>query len=119
MEKEEPIKIEELGNEVQKEVLTFKKKVSTFYKKNEQQVKYSALIAGLLVLVAVAVFARYRFAIRQYTAATHQASLTFQPQNSTLPPQSSFGLWINSDSPVAFANVNLTVNPTLVSLASE
>jgi len=52
-------------------------------------------------------------------ASTHQASIAFQINNWTLPPENTFGLWVNSDSPVGFADIRLTYNPSLVKMTKE
>jgi hypothetical protein len=107
---------------IQKSKIPFLSKLrvrsSEFFKDHNIDIKYL-----LLIIPIIAIFLLVREAQRQQDfrsrAGIHTASVTFQLQNWTLPPENSFGIWINSDSPVTFANINITYDPKLVKLTHE
>ena len=52
-------------------------------------------------------------------AGNYTATVSFQLSNWTLPPQSTFGLWVNSNGPTAFTAVEFNFDPKLIRMTSE
>ena len=107
---------------VQKSKMPFLSKIKTrsseFFKNHKADVKYLLLAIPIIAIFLLAREAQNRQSLKS-RATLHQASIAFQLQNWTLPPEGNFEVWVNSDSPVAFVNANISFNPSLVRLTHE
>lgn len=94
------------------------KRFKEFYHSHKVDFKY--LLLAIPIIAAFFIFQEVQKEQSLKTAASlHQASVYFQIANWCLPPESTFEVWVNSDSTVGFADVELTFDPTLVKLTSE
>jgi hypothetical protein len=93
-------------------------KFSEFFKNNKSNLKYLLLIIPIIAILVIAKVIENNQSLG-LQAATHQASFSFQLSSWTLPPQNTFGVWINSDSPIGYADVELSFNPSLVKMTKE
>jgi hypothetical protein len=91
---------------------------SEFLKKHKIDIRLVLLIIPLLAIFGIVILIKNYQSIGT-EAAIHQAALSFQVSSTTLPPQNTFGIWINADSPTAFADVELSFDQTKVKLAQE
>jgi len=91
---------------------------SEFLKNHKIDVKYLLLGIPITAIFLVAALIQNNQTIGTQ-AAIHQASVSFQLPSWDLPPQNTFGVWINSDSPVAFSDVELSFDPKLVKMTNE
>lgn len=96
----------------------FRIKSSEFLKNHKADAKYLLLIIPVVATFLLVKAVQYRQSLNS-RAGIHQASVAFQLQNWTLPPENPFEVWVNSDSPVSFANVSISFDPTLVNLTHE
>jgi hypothetical protein len=96
----------------------FRIKSSEFLKNHKADVKYLLLIIPIIAIFLLVKAVQYRQSLNS-RAGIHQASVAFQLQNWNLPPENPFEVWINSDSPVSFANISISFNPALVKLTHE
>ena len=93
-------------------------RVKELVKNNKTEIKYLLYAIPIIAIFLLAMEAKniQKLFLR---AVTHSASVSFQLQNWSLPPANTFGVWINSDSPVAFADIELTFDPSLVKMTQE
>lgn len=96
----------------------FRVKSSEFLKNHKADIKYLLLIIPVVAAFLLVRVIRYTQSLNS-RAGIHQASVAFQLQNWTLPPENPFEVWVNSDSPVSFASINISFNPSLVKLTHE
>ncbi len=96
----------------------FRVKSSEFLKNHKADVKYLLLIIPIIATLLLVKAVQYRQSLNS-RAGIHQASVSFQLQNWNLPPENPFEVWVNSDSPVSFANVSISFDPSLVKLTHE
>jgi hypothetical protein len=99
-------------------IFKFKTRSAEFLRNHKADVKY--LLLGIPVIATFAAVAVLKNTQTIKTkAGLHQASVSFQLTSWSLPPQNTFGVWINSDSPVAFSDVELSFDPKSVKLSKE
>jgi len=107
---------------IQKSKIPFLSKLFTrsgeFLRNHKADLRYLLLIIPVVVSFIIAREIQRQQDFRS-KAVVHTASVAFQLQNWTLPPEGNFEIWINSDSPVAFVNANISFNPNLVRLTHE
>ena len=96
----------------------FRVRSSEFLKNHKADVKYLLLIIPVVATFLLVKAVQYRQSLNS-RAGIHQASVAFQLQNWNLPPENPFEVWVNSDSPVSFANVSISFDPALVKLTHE
>jgi hypothetical protein len=96
----------------------FKTKSSEFLKNHKVDIKYLLLAIPIIAIFFLVREVQYRQSLKT-GAGLHQASVAFQLQDWTLPPENAFDVWVNSDSPVSFINVNISFDPKLVKLTHE
>jgi hypothetical protein len=96
----------------------FKTRSTEFIKNHKADVKYLLLGIPIIATFLIAAVIQNNQTIG-IQAGTHQASVSFQLASWDLPPQSTFGIWVNSDSPVAFSDVELSFDPKLIKMTSE
>lgn len=119
-EKEPEIKTNTVSLEKSKASIFAKgrKKIKEFYRSHKVDFKY--LLLAIPIVVAFFIFREVQKEQSLKTAAAlHQASVYFQIESWTLPPESTFEVWVNSDSAVAFSDIEITFDPGLVKLTSE
>lgn len=96
----------------------FGKWAKEFYSGHRTDFKYL-----LLAIPIIAIFLIVRQVQRNQSlssqAATHQASIYFSQANWSLPPETSFDVFMNTDSTVGYADVEIVYNPSHVRLTSE
>ena len=119
-EKSDPLKTNNLSL-VKSRTSIFKKAatvVKEFYQEHSVDFKYL-----LLAIPIIATFFIFKEVQRRQSISTgasaHQASLNFQVDSSSLPPESSFDVWVNSDSIISFSDIQITFDPNVVRLTSE
>ncbi|MCX6703824.1 MAG: carboxypeptidase-like regulatory domain-containing protein [Candidatus Woesebacteria bacterium] len=95
-----------------------KTRSTEFLKNHKVDVKYLLLGIPITVAFLIASIIQNNQTIGTQ-AAVHQASVAFQLASWDLPPQGTFGVWVNSDSPVAFSDVELSFDPKLVKMTTE
>lgn len=107
---------------VQKSKMPFvsksKTRINEFIKNHKTDLKYLLLIIPIVAsfIIAREIQRRQDFHSR---AGVHTASVSFQLENWTLPPESSFDVWVNADSPVSFVNATISFDPNSVNLTHE
>ena len=89
-----------------------------FLRDHKVDVKYILLAIPITVAFLIANIIQNNQIIGTQ-AGEHQASVAFQLASWDLPPQGTFGIWVNSDSPVAASDVELSFDPKLVKMTSE
>lgn len=94
------------------------KRMSEFFKNHKVDLRYLLLAIPIIVAFLIARVAENRQSLG-LQAEAHQASLSFQLASWTLPPQSTFGVWVNSDTPIGFADIELSFDPKVVKLTQE
>lgn len=115
-------KVEEVASSLEKsKTPTFFKyriRLFGFLKNLKVGIKYLLLIIPVIAIFLLTREVQYRQSLKT-GAGLHQASVAFHLQNWTLPPENVFDVWINSDSPVAFANIYISFDPKVVKLTHE
>ncbi len=121
-------RVKEVGVKVENTALSQTNKIPLFSKlkmkffgfpKNlKTGFKYLTLVLPLIAIFVTLVLIRNNQTIG-IQAGTHQAALSFEVASWSIPPQSSFGVWINSDSPVAFSDIELSFDPRFIKMISE
>lgn len=96
----------------------FRIKSSEFIKNHKADIKYLLLIIPIIATLLLVKAVQYRQGLNS-RAGLHQASIAFQLQNWNLPPENPFEVWVNSDSPVSFVNINISFDPKLIKLTHE
>ena len=111
----ETISVDKKNNSLPKKL---GRRFSDFFKNHKVDFKYLILAIPIIVafLIARVVENRQNLGLQ---AGIHQASLSFQLASWTLPPQSTFGVWVDSDTSIGFADVELTFDPKIVKLTQE
>jgi Bacterial Ig domain len=94
------------------------KRFSEFLKNHKIDIKYLLLVIPIIAIFLIVREAQHLQDIRS-KADVHNASVAFQLQNWTLPPAGNFDVWINADSPVAFVNIKISFDPSLVNMTNE
>ena len=94
------------------------KRFLEFLKDHDVDVKYLLLAIPIIASFLLAKEIQYRQSLNSH-ANLHQASVAFQLQSWTLPPENNFDVWVTSDSTVSFVNINISYNPSLVKLTHE
>jgi hypothetical protein len=114
---------------VKSETLSMLKSGDNFFKKTYTRIKeftknHSVDFKYLLYAIPIIAIFLIARAVQNHQslspkAAIHTASASFQVSQWSLPPTSTFGVWLNTDSPAAFANIKIAFDPKLVKLTSE
>jgi hypothetical protein len=99
-------------------VAKFKKNTIDFIKKHDIDFKYLLLAIPIIAIFIIAGVIQHKQSLESH-AGTHTATVSFQLDNWKLPPQSTFGVWVNPDSPVAFADVEISFDPKIVNIVQE
>lgn len=96
----------------------FAKKFGAYISDHSADIKY--------LLLAVPIIAIFLFAWKSQEAqslltgaSTHQAKIFFKTNPASIPPEQTAEIWVNADSPVGFADLELSFNPDLVKLTNE
>ena len=105
-------------NKLNTEMKELLRKFFNFVKTPKAYAKYFLLIIPVVAVIILVLEIQHRQSLNS-SASAHQATVAFQVQNGTLPPENSFGVWITSSNPVSFANINITFDPKLVKLTKE
>jgi hypothetical protein len=118
--REEVVKSEVISIEKDKSSIfeKFGGRFSEFLKNHKADLKYLLLAIPIIVVFLIAKIIQDNQSIG-LQANTHQASFSFQLASWTLPPANTFGVWADTDSPVGFADVELTFNPAIVKMTQE
>lgn len=93
-------------------------RVWEFFENNQTDIRYILYAVPVIAVFIVAALIQSNQIIGTQ-ASTHQATLSFQLTDWQVPPESTFGVWVNSDSPVAFSDTELSFNPKLVKMTQE
>jgi hypothetical protein len=94
------------------------KAIKEFGREHKVDIKY--LLLAIPIIVSFFIFKEVQRRQSISTGAlTHQASLGFQVESWTLPPESSFDIWVNSDSIVDFSEIEVTFDPNIIKLTGE
>jgi len=94
------------------------KRFKSLFNKIKPDVKY--LLLAIPIIASFLILKEYQNRqSAKLNAAVHSASLSFQLANWSLPPEHTFGVWLNTDSPVTFARVSITFDPTAIKMTSE
>lgn len=96
----------------------FGKWAKEFYNGHRTDFKY-LLLAIPIIAIFLIVGQVQRNQSLSSQAATHQASIYFSQANWSLPPETSFDVFLNTDSTVGYADVEIIYNPSHVRLTSE
>lgn len=88
------------------------------YRKSKPNLKYTLLVIPIIATYFI-VQQVQRSQTLKIGAATHSASVSFNLQSRNLPPAATFGVWISSDTPVAFARVDISYDASLVKLTQD
>jgi outer membrane biosynthesis protein TonB len=86
--------------------------------KNPKVAPYVGIGLFLVIGIVVTVATLYP---QQVTtrAVAHQATVSILPATLSLPPNGALQVWATTDGPLAFVNVEVTFDPTVVKLSSE
>ena len=115
-----PVETQNISMSANKEpvAVKFKRKVSGFFRNNKADLKYM-----LLVIPIVATFFLARMVQNNQTLSSHAGSYTaavsFQLDKWTLPPESTFGIWVNASGSAAFTSIEFDFDPNLVKITKE
>ena len=94
------------------------KAIKEFGREHKVDLKY--LLLAIPIIVSFFIFKEVQKRQSISTGAlTHQASIGFQVESWVLPPESSFDIWVNSDSIVDFSDVEVTFDPNIIKLTGE
>ncbi len=96
----------------------FKTKLSKFGNRGRNFIKYFLVVVPAIAIFLIVAAAQKRQTLST-SADTHQASVSFQLASWDLPPQSTFGIWINSNSPVIYSDIELSFDPKLIKMTNE
>jgi len=89
-----------------------------FIKNHPGDVRYLFLIVPI-VAVFLLVLALQNYQSLKSKAATYSATVSFQLSSATLPPETTFGVWVNAGAPVDFTAIEVDYDPTLVKLTRD
>ena len=92
--------------------------ISNIKDKIKTAAKLLPVLLPMAVVIAGVIVIRNQQTIGSQ-AADHQADVSFNVASWSLPPQNTFGVWVNADSTVAFADIEISYDPSMVVLASE
>lgn len=92
--------------------------VREFYNGHRTDFKYLLLAIPIIAIFLIARQVQRNQSLSSQ-AATHQATIYFSQPSWTLPPENSFDVFLNTDSTVGYADVEITYNPSHVKLTSE
>lgn len=94
------------------------KRLAGFYHEHTADFKYLLLIIPILATFFIIKEVQRQQSLRT-KAAIHQASIYFQVSSWALPPESSFDVWVNTDSQTSFVDAEITFDPNVVKLTGE
>jgi len=96
----------------------FKIRFSEFVVNHKADLKYLLLIIPIAAAGFLAIEIQHRQSLES-KASLYQAKVSIQPENFSLPPETTFGLWVEANTSVAFADIELNFDTKLVKLTSE
>lgn len=94
------------------------KSISGFFKSYSTDFKYLLLAIPIIAAFFIVKEVQRAQSLKS-VASTHQATVFLQSYATTLPPETSVDVWVNTDSATAFADIELSFDPKLVKLTSE
>jgi len=107
-----------LNKSSQSELGFIRKRFRSFFNKVRPDLKYLLFAIPIITtFLLIAEFAHWKGLNSK--AGLHSASLSFQLQNWSLPPEHTFGVWINSDYWVGYADMTISFDPSLVKMTRE
>lgn len=93
-------------------------RIKEFYNRHRADFKY-LLLAIPIIATFLIVREVQKYQSLHSEAISHQAAVYIQPASWNLPPEGSFDVWINAGSNVGFTHLEMTFNPSLVTLTNE
>jgi len=107
-----------LNKSAETKLAHYKKGVQDFFRKNRPKLRYLLFIIPVVATFLIVAEVQRRQSLNS-RAGLHSVSLSFPVTSWNLPPANNFGVWLTSDSPVAFADVKITFDKSLIKLTRE
>lgn len=95
-----------------------KNRVFEFMKNHQVDFKYLLLVIPIIAIFILARAVQNNQSIKS-KAGSYTANISFQLSNSSLPPETTYGVWLNTNAPAGFVSAEVDFNPTLVKMTKE